>query len=114
MSDLNKIATAINKQLHDTNFESLLNTIGDYPTEEQAAIKEAVSMVKEAEEKGELAPQTPFSRLNMAHELVKAAAIQGNPEFQKEAAQAHAAGELAGRLLTSYVEQQKTAAPASA
>jgi acetylornithine deacetylase/succinyl-diaminopimelate desuccinylase-like protein len=109
MSDLNKIATAINKQLHDSNFEGLLNQIGTYPSEEQAAVKEAVVMVKEAESKGEIAQQTPFSRLNMAHELVKAAAIQGNEEFQKEAAQAHAAGELAGRLLTAYVEQNTNA-----
>jgi len=109
MSDLNKIATAINKQIHDSNFESLLGQIGTYPAEEQAAVKEAAVMVKEAEAKGEIAPQTPFSRLNMAHELVKAAAIQGNEEFQKEAAQAHAAGELAGRLLTAYVEQNADA-----
>jgi len=109
MSDLNKIASTINKQLHDSNFESLLGQIGTYPAEEQAAIKEAAVLVKEAEAQGQLAPQTPFSRLNMAHELVKAAAIQGNTEFQKAAAQAHAAGELAGRLLTAYVEQNADA-----
>lgn len=105
MSDLNKVASQINKQLHDQNFEGLLSQIKGYPSEEQASIKEAVNLVKEAEQNGEIAAQTPFSRLNMAHEMVKAAAIQGNEAFQKEAAQAYAAGELAGRLLKAYVEQ---------
>lgn len=105
MSELNKVATAINKQLHDEAFNGLLDQISSYPAEEQAAIKEGVALVKQAEANQEIAVQTPYSRLNMAHELVKAAAIEGDESFRKEAAQAYAAGELAGNLLKLFVAE---------
>lgn len=109
MSELNKVATAINKKMHDEAFEGLLDKIATYPQEEQAAIKEGVALVKQAEANGEIAVQTPYSRLNMAHELVKAAAIEGDEEFRKEAAQAYAAGELAGNLLKKFVAENSSA-----
>jgi len=108
MSELNKVASAINKQLHDEAVTKLLDKIASYTPEDQTTIREAILLVKQAEARGELSPQTAFSRLNLAHELAVAAAIEGDENFHKMAAQSYAAGELAGRLLTEYVEANST------
>lgn len=112
---LRKVADALSQNTHDQAFNDLFGQIKEYPAHEKQAILRGVEMVKDAEASGELPAQTSYGRLNLAHEMVKAAAIKGDETFQKEAQNAYAAGQLAAKLLEEHVakvEAAKTAAAA--
>jgi len=99
MTTLTKIANELSQARHDQAYADLFETIRKYPKHEKVAVLHAAQQVVEAEGRGEIPPQTEFGRLHLANELTKAAAIAGNEEFRKEAANAFAAGQLAAILL---------------
>lgn len=106
MTDLSKLAEDLSQNRHNQEFAELQNQVSKFPLHEKQAVLKAVGLVKEAEANNEIPTQTPFGRLNMAVELTKAAAISGNEEFQKEAANAFAAGQLAAVLLDEAIKKQ--------
>jgi hypothetical protein len=100
---LMKVANALTQNRYDEMRDQLLQTIKDsYAPHEKRAMVEALLLVEEAEKSGEIPPQTGYGRLNAANTLVKSASIAGNAEFQQEARNAFAAGQLAGELLEEY------------
>lgn len=110
MSDqltLTKIANEMSKAAHDQQLRSVLADVEQYPVHQQSAIVQGVELLQKEAAAGNLPPQTPLGYLTMAIELVKAAEIQANPEFQKEARNAFDAGQLAWQLLADYVAQQQ-------
>jgi len=113
MTDLQKIANATISNFTDTQTETLLAQIEQFPHEEKVAVANGLELVKQAEANGEIENQTKLGRLLIALELAKGAAIAGNEELAKEAQEAYAAGRLAGHLLRKKAEE-KVAAEADA
>ena len=114
MTDLQKIASATIDQFNQSQTESLLSQINQYPDEEKVAVANALELVKEAEANGEIQQQTGLGRLLIAMELAKSAAIAGNEELAKTAQEAYAAGRLAGVLLRQKSEEKVAADKAAA
>lgn len=105
MTTMTKLADTLSESRLEAELAERLDAAKGLPTHQKQALLTGMQLVKQAEAEGAIEAQTPVARFDMAMELVKAAAITGDETFQKEAANAFAAGQLAGVLLNEAINK---------